>query len=113
MLQTIIDILNSDAVLAAIPTIGALLITWACKRSGRIERAIEIATKYSGTIISGIKQAEKAIPDGSENKALMRLDQALRYVVKVIERYEKRPVTSEEMGAIESAISEVHHEVTK
>ncbi len=38
---------------------------------------------YEGAIISGIKFAEKQIPDGTENKGLAKLDSALQYVVKV------------------------------
>ena len=38
---------------------------------------------YEGTIISAIKYAETAIPDDAQNKALKRLDEALRYALKV------------------------------
>jgi len=38
---------------------------------------------YEGTIISAIKHAEKVIPDDVSNKGLARLDEALRYVLKV------------------------------
>lgn len=38
---------------------------------------------YEGTIISAIKHAEKAIPDDTPNKGVARLDEALRYVLKV------------------------------
>lgn len=38
---------------------------------------------YEGTIISAIKHAEKAIPDDVPNKGLARLDEALRYVLRV------------------------------
>jgi len=38
---------------------------------------------YEGTIISAVKHAEKAIPDDTPNKGAARLDEALRYVLKV------------------------------
>lgn len=38
---------------------------------------------YEGTIISAIKHAEKAIPDDTPNKSVARLDEALRYVLKI------------------------------
>ena len=38
---------------------------------------------YEGTIISAIRHAEKAIPDDAQNKGVARLDEALRYVLRV------------------------------
>ncbi len=37
--------------------------------------------KHEGTIITGIKLAEKAIPDDTPNAGLLRLDEALRFVL--------------------------------
>jgi len=37
--------------------------------------------KYEGSIITGIKLAEKAIPDGTPNTGLARLDEALKFVL--------------------------------
>ncbi len=37
---------------------------------------------YEGSIITGIKLAEKQIPDDTPNKGLARLDAALRFVLK-------------------------------
>ena len=58
----------------------AALIGWLLSRLYSFRPAWEA---YEGTIISAIKYAEKAIPDDADNKALARLDAALRYVVKV------------------------------
>lgn len=38
--------------------------------------------KYEGAIITAIKLAEKAIPDGTPNAGLRRLDEALQFVLK-------------------------------
>ena len=56
------------------------LLGWLLTRLYSIRPAWEA---YEGTIISAIKHAEKAIPDDVPNKGLARLDEALRYVLKV------------------------------
>jgi len=38
--------------------------------------------KYEGTIITGIKLAEKAVPDDVPNAGLRRLDEAIDFVLK-------------------------------
>ena len=51
--------------------------------------------KYEGTIIAGIKLAEKNIPDDTENKSLARLNNALQSVVKIYEaRHGKTPTAA-------------------
>lgn len=56
------------------------LLGWLLTRLYSIRPAWEA---YEGTIISAIKHAEKAIPDDVPNTGLARLDEALRYVLKV------------------------------
>lgn len=58
----------------------AVLLGWVLTKLYAIRPAWEA---YEGTIISAIKHAEKAVPDDSPNKAVVRLDEALRYVLKV------------------------------
>jgi len=41
---------------------------------------------YEGAIIKGIQWAEREIPDGSENKYMLRADLALQYALKAYER---------------------------
>ena len=50
---------------------------------GRIYTARPDWRDYEGTIIAAVKYAEKTIPDDVENRSLRRLDEALRYVLKV------------------------------
>ena len=38
--------------------------------------------KWEGTIISAVKWAEAAIPEGTPNKSLAKLDEAMKYVLK-------------------------------
>ncbi|MFQ5419717.1 MAG: hypothetical protein ACE5EY_05075, partial [Anaerolineae bacterium] len=45
---------------------------------------------FEGAIISGVKFAEKQVPDGTPNKGRARLDAALKYVLKVYEEAKGR-----------------------
>jgi len=58
----------------------ATALGWLLMRLYRIRPAWEA---YEGTIISAVKYAEKAIDDNVPNKALAKLDEALRYVLRV------------------------------
>lgn len=66
--------------------------------------------QYEGVFISAVKMAEKAVPDDSENTAVDRLNQALRYVVKVLEKRGKK-VKKKEIAEIESGIGLIHEEL--
>ena len=68
---------------------------------------------YKGTVIAAIRYAEKAIDDKTENKSLARLDEALKYVIKVIEEAEGRKVTGPELQEIKEGIQIVHNEIEK
>ena len=78
------DVLNSPAVIAGV----AALVLWLLNRVYAKKPAWQA---FEGTIIAGIKWAEKQIPDDSENKSLSRLNAAMQYVVKVEEVNGKRP----------------------
>ena len=71
ILEAVWHALNSPAGITAV----AGLILWALNRLYAKKPEWK---KYEGTIISAIKFSEKDIPDGTENKSLMRLDHALR-----------------------------------
>jgi len=63
---------------------------------------------YEGAIISGIKFAEKEIPDGSPNKGLARLDAALKYVLKVHEEANGKRATPKLAAEIKEGIQITH-----
>ncbi len=67
--------------------------------------------KYQGTIIAGVKWAEKMIPDNTENKAVARLDEALRYVVQVFEEVKRRQPTPKEVANLKEGIQVTHAEM--
>ena len=104
ILETIWQALNSPVGIAAI----AGLVLWLLNR---LYAAKPAWTKYEGAIISGIKHAEKAIPDDAANKSLARLDAALRYVLKVYAEVNKRTPTAKETAELKDGISILHNEL--
>ena len=104
ILQTVWAVINSPAGIAAI----AGLVLWLLNR---IYAAKPAWAKFEGAIISGIKYAEKQIPDDADNKSLVRLDAALRYVLKVYAEVNKRSASAKEIAEIKDGISIVHNEL--
>jgi hypothetical protein len=77
---------------------------------GKIYLSKPLWKKYEGVVISAVKMAEKAVPDGSENKAVARTDAALKYIIKVLEESGKK-VKSKEIAELTSGIAIVHDEL--
>lgn len=63
----------------------------------------QLVLRYGPQLMSAVKQAEKAIPDGSENTGLRRLDAALKLVVALEPRL-KGAATAD----VEAALTAVH-----
>jgi len=103
--QTILEAawtaLNSPAGIAAM----AGLLLWLLNRLYAARPAWE---RYEGAIISAVKFAEKEIPDDAPNKALKRLDAALRYVVRVYEEARGREPTQKEVADLTEGIRITH-----
>ena len=104
ILETIWQALNSPVGIAAV----AGLVLWLLNR---LYAAKPAWAKYEGAIISGIKYAEKQIPDDAANKSLARLDAALGYVLKVYQEANKRSPKAKEIAEIKDGISIVHNEL--
>lgn len=64
--------------------------------------------KFEGTIIAAVKMAEKAIPDDTENKSAKRLDEALRYVLKVHREMTNRAATAKELANLKEGVLITH-----
>ena len=101
ILETIWSVVNSPAIIALLA--GGLL--WLLNK---LYAKQPLWKQYEGTIIAGIKAAEKAIPDKTENKAARRLDEALKYVLAIITEREKRLATENEKAAIAEGIQIMH-----
>jgi hypothetical protein len=67
--------------------------------------------KYEGTIISAVKYAEKAIPDDADNTAVRRFDTALKYVIEVYQKYNKKAPSPKTELSIRDGISLTHQEL--
>lgn len=66
---------------------------------------------YEGSVIAGIKWAEKAIPDDTENKSLARLDTALKYVIVIVESATGKTVTEAQKQQLAEGIKIKHAEL--
>ncbi len=64
--------------------------------------------RFEGAIISAVKHAEKQIPDDTPNKALAKLDAALRYVLSVFEDVEGRRAKPKEVADLKEGIQIIH-----
>ena len=111
MNDLVIQFLLSNTGMALVLSLGGIIITALAKRSSKFATMLDFLSTYRGTIISGVKRAEKAIPDNTENKYIHRFDHALKYVVDLVEAHENRKLSKKEVAAIGSAINEAHHEI--
>jgi hypothetical protein len=100
-MEMVLEILNSPAVSVAIASLVVYLLN-------RLYAKKPAWKKYEGTVISAIRYAEKAIPDGTANKSAARLDTALKYALNVIEIREKRILTDVEKAEISEGIQITH-----
>ena len=104
ILEVIWEAINSPVGIAAIAAVALWLLN-------RLYAAKPGWAKYEGAIISGIKFAEKQIPDDADNKSLARLDAALRYVLKVYQEMNNRTASPKEVAELKEGISIVHNEL--
>ena len=102
MSDMLIKLLQTDAVIALI--VGAFvtyLAKWLATKDGAKFK------QYEGYAITAIKAAEKAIPDGADNKSLAKADFAMREFLKRYEAATGVTAKPEEVAKIESWISTV------
>jgi uncharacterized protein YyaL (SSP411 family) len=97
------EYLNTPLAITVIGGIVAFLLSklWTAKPAWQ---------KYEGTIIAAVKAAEKAIPDTAENKATKRLDEALKYVLKIYESQNGK-ATEETKQELKEGIQIVHNKL--
>jgi hypothetical protein len=78
----------TNAIAAFFNTPFGFALTWAVVvglfvyLSSKFNPFVEAWKKYEGSIITGIKLAEKQLPGDTPNKGLAKLDAALRFVLK-------------------------------
>ena len=98
------DVLNSPAVIAGV----AALVLWALNKLYAKKPAWQA---FEGTIIAGIKWAEKQIPDDSENKSISRLNAAMQYVLEVYEKVNGKRPTAKVEADLREGIQIIHAEL--
>ena len=103
ILETVWSVMNSPAIIALLA--GGLL--WLLNKFYAAKPAWQ---PMEGTIIAAVKWAEKEIPDDTPNKALVRLNAALGYVVKVYEQA-RGPATEQVKAELREGIQIVHAEL--
>ena len=62
--------------------IWALMVGFFIFLASKFNPFVKAWEKYEGSIISGIKLAERQIPDDTPNAGMAKLDSALRFVLK-------------------------------
>ncbi len=63
---------------------------------------------FEGAIISAVKFAEKQVPDDAESKGLKRLDEALKYVVKVYQEARGKQPSAKVAAELKEGVQIVH-----
>ena len=104
LLKTIWEMLNSPLGITVVVSIVAWVLN-------KIYAKKPTWKKYSGTIISAIKYAEKIISDDTLNPSMRKLDIALKYAIQIIEHAEKRSLSDKELNELKDAISLIHNDI--
>ena len=100
----IISLLQTDAVISLI--VGAFvtyLVRWLVTTKGQDFK------KYEGFAITAIKAAEKAVPDGTDNRGARKLDFALKMFLQKYEAATGVVPDAVVMAKIESWIAVIHN----
>jgi len=104
ILTTVWAVLNSPVAITAV----AAVVLWLLNK---LYAAKPGWKSFEGAIISGVKLAEKQIPDDTPNKGLARLDAALRYVLKVHQEVTDRAAKPSEVANLREGIQIKHAEL--
>jgi len=104
MWESVWTLLNSPAIVTGI----AGIVLWLLNR---LYARKPLWQQFEGVIIEAVRLAEKAVPDESENKAVRRFDEALKYVIKIYESIKGRRPTSSEVEQLKEGIRIVHNDL--
>jgi len=104
ILAMVWDAMNAPAAIAFVAGVFLWLLN-------RLYTAKPEWQKYEGAIITAIKFAEKNIPDDSPNAGLSRLDDALKYVVKVYEEANGKKATPDVVASLVEGIQLTHNKL--
>lgn len=106
MFEVIEKVLNSPVVVTfLVATLVALFKKWVDMRPN--------VDKYRGMMISFVKNAEKMVPEDTENRGLVKLNIVLTTLGEVFEKIEGKKLTEKELAEFENEISLIHNELEK
>ncbi|HUS57680.1 MAG TPA: hypothetical protein VM141_03430 [Planctomycetota bacterium] len=100
IIKGISGFLNSGAGFAVIWLLACAVVYLFINKLGPFHEAWK---KYEGTIITGIKLAEKAVADDTPDAGLRRLDEAMKFVLA---RYAEQNDGSQPSAALQSELKE-------
>ena len=106
ILKMVFEWMNTPAGIGVVAGVALYIINWVYSRKPLWEQ-------YEGAIISGVKMAEKAIPDDTENKSVRRVDEALKYILEVYECVKNRKATQKEKALFVEGIARIHEGMEK
>lgn len=90
-LEIILNFLKTPQGLAVIIAIVVTFIKWLFENTG-LGKYRTLWEKYGGIVVKAFDMTEKFIPDGTDNKALAKIDSFLKvFVESYTEAYSKTP----------------------
>lgn len=107
-METLLNILAAIWSILQSPAVITLLAGGLLALLQRLYTAKPAWAKYEGAIVTGIKLAEKQIPDDTPNRALARADAALRYVITVYTQAKGRAPSAKTLASLRDGIGIVH-----
>lgn len=100
-MDTFLSLLDTNAAIALIVSaITAAVAVW-IKKKPEVE-------KWTGLLIEACKWAEKAIPDGTENKSMARADAALKHFITRYEEITGKTASASLKAAAASEVPVIH-----
>ena len=106
VLEKVWELANSPAGIAVIASVALYLLN-------KVYTKKPAWQKYQGLIIAGVKHAEKMIDDNTENSGMRKFDEALKWVVKIVEKTEGKKASASLVNSVKEGISIVHDKVSK
>ena len=111
ILDAVVKFFNSSFGFAVVWAAMVGFFMWLASRYNPFQEAWK---KYEGSIITGIKLAEKQIPNDVPNAGLARLDAALRFVLKAYaEANNGKQPSAKEIEQIRQGIQIKHSELDR
>ena len=97
--------LNSPIGITLVVSAVGAIVAW-------LVRKLPIVKKYKGVIYTAVKYGERQIPDDTENAGAKRLDEALKYALKLFAEMDVK-VKDKKKPEIIDGLMEAHEQLEK